>query len=172
MKNRRNRFLLAIVAFILVLGVGYAVVSSVQLTIDGSGTAATEELKVVYDGVNTSSGTKVTALTATDGSKAASFTVGDMVLNTEEYAEFEIKNKESDVNATIVKPTTVQFTNSNSEYFEVKLYYNNVEWTTNQTLNAQATAKIKVTVKLIKTPVSSSDSSTTISVTYDAQPAS
>lgn len=171
MKNKKNMFTLAIVALILILGVGYAVVSATQLTINGSGEAETSVLKVVYDGVNTSSGAKVTTLTAADDSKAATFAVENMVLNTVEYAEFEIKNKESDVNATIKVPTAAQFTNSNSEYFETKIYYNDIEWTTDQTLNANATAKIKVTVKLIKTPVESANSSTTISVTYDAQPA-
>lgn len=170
MKNRKNMFALAIVALILILGVGYAVVSATQLTINGSGAAATSELKVVYDGVNTSSGARVTTLSAADDSKAATFEIENMVLNTEEYAEFEIKNKETDVNATVKVPTAAQFTNSNSEYFEAKLYYNDTEWTTDKTLNANATAKIKVVVKLIKTPVTSANSSTTISVTYDAEP--
>ena len=167
MKNRRNMFALAIVALILVLGVGYAVVSSVTLTISGSGTAASEDLKVVYDGVNTSSGAKVTALTAIDDSTTASFTVSDMVLNDPQYAEFEIKNKETDVNASVLVPSVVY---TNTEYFSVVVYYGNSEWTSAQTLNAQGTAKVKVVVTLIKTPVVEANSSTTISISYDAEP--
>lgn len=168
MKKRKNVFALAIVALILVLGIGYAVVSSVTLTIDGTGKAATQDLKVVYDGVNTKSGNNVTELAAEDDSKAATFKVENMVLNTEEYAEFEIKNKEEDVNATVKVPTV---TNSKSEFFQVKVYYGGTEWIADQTLNAGATAKVKVVVKLIKTPVQETDSTTTISVSYDAQPA-
>ena len=105
MKKRKNMYILAIVALILVLGVGYAVVSTVTLTISGSGAAATEDLKVVYDGVNTSSSAKVTTLTAEDNSTSATFVVENMVYGEEEYAEFEIKNKETDVNATVAVPT-------------------------------------------------------------------
>ena len=168
MRKKKNMYALAITALILVLGVGYAVVSSVTLSIEGTGTAVTENLKVVYDGVNTNSGAKVTAQTAADDSTQASFTVSDMVLNTDEYAEFEIKNKETDVNASIAVPTV---TNSNSEYFQVTVYYGNSVWSAAQTLNAQATAKVKVVVRLIKTPVAQGDSSTTITVSYVASPA-
>ena len=168
MKNKKKMYILAIVALILVLGVGYAVVSNVTLTINGSGTAATNDLKVVFDGVKTNSGANVTEQIAADDSTTASFTVENMVLNTAEYAEFEIKNKETDVNASIAIPTV---TNSNSTYFDVKVYYGNTEWTAAQTLNAQATAKVKVVVTLKKTPIQSTDSSTTITVSFVASPA-
>jgi hypothetical protein len=160
-------FALAIVALILVLGVGYAVVSSVTLTIEGTGAAKSEKLKVVYDGVNTNSGAKVTAQTAADDSKAATFTVEDMVLNEAQYAEFEIKNKETDVNATVKVPT-VSWTNT--DYFSVVVQYDGTDWTADQTLNAQATAKVKVIVTLIKTPVVEANNSTTINISYDAEP--
>ena len=169
MKNRKNLFVLAIVALILVLGVGYAVVSSTTLTINGTGTAKQNELNVVYDGVNTNS-SRVTAISAPDGSKDATFTITDMVKDAVEYAEFEIKNKETDVDATINFPTTN--TNSNSSFFQYKLFYNDTEWTSGtKTLAAQGTAKIKVQVTLTGNPVSSADSTTTITVSYTAEPA-
>lgn len=167
MKNKKKVYVLAIAALILVLGVGYAVVSSVTLGITGTGSTVSTDLKVVYDGVNTNSGARVTAQTGADDSKAATFTVENMVLNVTEYAEFEIKNKETDVNATVKVPT-VNF--DNDEFFDVKVYYNDTLWTANQTLNAQATAKVKVTVTLIKTPVEAADSTTTVSVEFDADP--
>ena len=168
MKKRKNMYILAIIALILVLGVGYAVVSSVTLTIDGTAAAATNDLKVVFDGNNTNSGARVTAQTAADNSKAATFTVEDMVLGTEEYAAFEIKNKETDVNASVAVPTV---TNSNEEYFDVKVYYGNSVWSAAQTLNAQGTATVKVVVSLKKTPVTQAQSSTTIAVSFVASPA-
>ena len=175
MKKKKNIFAFAIVALILVLGVGYAVVSSVTLTINGSAAVADSDLKVVYDGVNTSSGANVTSLTAADDSKQATFAVENMVLNGSEYAEFEIKNKETDVNASVAVPTV---TNSKSNFFGVKVYYKGAddadftEWTEAKTLAAQATAKVKVVVTLNATPVQSADSSTTITVSYVASPAS
>ena len=178
MKNRKNTFALAIVALILILGVGYAVVSTQTLTINGEAAAKSETLKVVYDGVNTSSGANVTTLTAANGSTSATFAIEDMVLNTAEYAEFEIINNETDVNATVHAPTSAEFTNSNSTYFDAKIYYKGagdadyVEWTADKTLAAGATAKIKVVVTLKATPVTNAQSSTTISVTYTADPIS
>lgn len=167
MKKRKNMYILAIVALILVLGVGYAVVSSVTLTINGTAAAATNDLKVVYDGVNTNSGVKVTAQTADNNSKEATFTVEGMVLGTEEYATFEIKNKETDVNASIAIPTV---TVSNSDYFDAKVYYDDSLWSSAKTLNAQGTAVVKVVVSLKNTPVTEAQSSTNITVSFVASP--
>ena len=175
MKNRKSIFALAIVALVLVLGVGYAVVSSQTLTINNAqASAADSTLKVVYDGTNSGVTGKVTAISSPDDATNATFTITGMVLNETVSAEFEIKNKETDVNASIAKPTV---TNSKSSFFEVKVYYqpsggSYAEWTGAQTLNAQATAKVRVDVKLIATPVQSDDSTTTIGVSYVASPAS
>lgn len=172
MKNNKNVLILAVVVLILVLGVGYAVVTSTTLTINGTGTAKENELKVVYTGSNNGS-SNVTAISAADDSKNATFTITNMLLNTEEYAEFQIKNKETDVDASIAFPNVN--TNSNTDFFEHKLYYDDgsgyTEWTSGaKDLSAQATAKIKVVVKLKGNPVSSEDSSTTINVSYTASP--
>ena len=177
MKNRKSILALAVVALVLVLGVGYAVVSSTTLTINNAtATAKDTELKVVYDGVNSGTTTgengKVTAISSPNDSKTATFEITDLVLNEIVSAEFEIKNKETDVNASIAVPT---ITNNKSTYFQVKVYYQTsggsyTEWTGAQTLNAQATAKVKVEVKLIKTPIESTDSTATISVSYVASP--
>ena len=178
MKNKKNMFALAIVALILVLGVGYAVVSSVTLTINGTAGAKTQDLKVVFDGVN--SGTtagdtgKVTAISNPDDTKAATFTVTDLVLNETVEMEFEIQNKETDVNASLAVPTV---TNSKSEFFTVAVEYKGAAkadsgsyaaWSSAQTLNAGAKATVKVKVTLSKTPVESTDSETTIGVSFDA----
>ena len=174
MKNRKSIFALAIVALVLVLGVGYAVVSSQTLKINNATAAAGDTtLKVVYDGVNSGVTGKVTAISSADNATTATFTIENMILNETVSTEFEIKNKETDVNASIAVPTV---TNSKGEFFEVKVYYQTsggsyTEWTGAQTLNAQATAKVRVDVKLIKTPVQTEDSTTTINVTYVASPA-
>ena len=173
MKNRKSILALAIVALVLVLGVGYAVVSSQTLTINNAtATAQDTTLKVVYDGVNSGVTGKVTAISSEDDSTSATFTIEGLVLNETVSAEFEIKNKETDVNASVAVPT---ITNTKSNFFQVKVYYQEAggsytEWTAAHTLNAGATAKVKVEVTLIKTPVQTDDSTTTINVSYEASP--
>ena len=180
LKNKKNMYTLAIVALILILGVGYAVVNSTNLTINGTAGAASTELKVVYDGNNSATTTKLTNVTAADDSKNATFTIADMVYNETIPVEFEIMNKEDDVDAVINYPST--FTNSNSTNFEVKLYYKACqksdscsysEWTSGtKSLAAQAKATLKVEVRLKATPVTAQDSTTTVTVEYTAEPAS
>ena len=173
MKNRKSIFALAIVALVLVLGVGYAIVSNQTLTINNAqASAADSTLKVVYDGINSGVTGKVTAITSADDSTSATFTITGLVLNETVSAEFEIKNKETDVNASIAVPT---ITNSKTSFFEVKVYYqpsggSYAEWNSAQTLNHGDTAKVRVDVKLIATPVQTADSTTTIGVTYVASP--
>ena len=182
MKNKRNILLLVIGTLILVLGVGYAVVSQVTLNITGTGEAKTENLKVVFDGVN--SGTtntdtnKVTAISSADNSTDATFTVTDMVLSTPAVLEFEIQNKETDVNATLALPT---ITNTKSGFFSVAIEYKEgamsgsgsySSWTSGtKTLNHGDKATIKVIVSLTNTPIQSGDSSTSIGVSIGATPA-
>ena len=173
---------LAIVALVLVLGVGYAVVSQVTLTITGTAAAKTQDLKVVYDGVN--SGTtngdtnKVTAISSPDDSIAATFTLADMVLNTPAELEFEIENKEDDVNATLSLPTITQ--NTKSAFFSVSFAYKDSvmgsgtysDWTSGtKTLAHGAKATVKVIVTLTTTPIQETDSSTNITVSINAAPA-
>ena len=183
MKNKKNILVLAIVTLILVLGVGYAVVSQVALTITGTGSSKTEDLKVVYDGVNsgTTNGAtgKVTAISNPNGTTAATFTVTDMVLNSPVAMEFEIENGESDVNATIALPTITENTKSN--FFSISFQYKDsamsgsgtyADWTSgSKTLAHGAKATVKVIVTLTNTPIASADSTTDITVTIDATPA-
>lgn len=182
MKNRKNMFVLAIVALILVLGVGYAVVSQTTLTITGSGTAKTETLKVVYDGVNsgTTNGAtgKVTSITNPDGTTAATFEITDMALNETVSMSFEIENRESDVNATINFPTITQ--NTKSDYFSVAFEYKDsaisgsgtqAAWASGtKTLAHGAKATIVVKVTMTNTPITSTDSSTNITISFTADP--
>lgn len=163
MKSKKSRLVLAIVALILVLGVGYATISGVTLSITGNATAKDVDLKVVFDGNNNvSDGTKVTA-TADDDSTTGTITVTDLELDETVYATYEIKNKD-EVNASIAVPTV----SGGNDYFDVKVYYDGTEWTAAQTLNSGATATVKVEVKLKSAPVTVAQSSTTISVSFDA----
>ena len=155
MKNRKKMITTALIVLVLLLGVGYATVSSVNLNINGSAKAGSKELQVFYDGTN--SGTSSPVKT-----REATFTVENMTLNETVTMTFEVKNYETDVNATLAAPSVTQ--NTNGEYFQVTTSCDKT------TLNAGDTATITVNVKLIKTPVTDEAGSTTVTVGMAASP--
>ena len=162
MKNRKKMITTALIVLVLLLGVGYATVSSVNLNINGTAKAESKELQVFYDGVNSGTSTKVTAISSPENTRAATFTVENMTLNETVTMTFEVKNYETDVNATLAAPSVTQ--NTNEEYFQVTTSCDKT------TLNAGDTATITVNVKLIKTPVTDEAGSTTVTVAMAASP--
>lgn len=162
MKNRKKMITTALIVLVLLLGVGYATVSSVNLNINGSAKAGSKELQVFYDGVNSGTSDKVTAISSPDKERTATFTVENMTLNETVTMTFEVKNYETDVNATLAAPSVTQ--NTNEEYFQVTTSCDKT------TLNAGDTATITVNVKLIKTPVTAEAGSTTVTVGMAASP--
>lgn len=162
MKNRKKMLTTALIVLVLLLGVGYATVSSVSLNINGTAKAETKELQVFYDGVNSGTSTKVTAISSPDKARTATFTVENMTLNETVTMTFEVKNYETDVNATLAAPSVTE--NTNRDYFQVTTSCNKT------TLNAGDTATITVNVKLIKTPVTEEAGSTTVTVGMAASP--
>lgn len=162
MKNRKKMITTALIVLVLLLGVGYATVSSVNLNINGTANAETKELQVFYDGVNSGTSDKVTAISSPDKERTATFTVENMTLNETVTMTFEVKNYETDVNATLAAPSVTQ--NANRDYFQVTTSCDKT------TLNAGETAIITVNVKLIKTPVTAEAGSTTVTVGMAASP--
>ena len=162
MKNRKKMITTALIALVLLLGVGYATVSTVSLNINGTANAESKELQVFYDGTNSGTSAKVTAISSPVNTRAATFTVENMTLNETVTMTFEVKNYETDVNATLAAPSVTQ--NTNEEYFQVTTSCDKT------TLNAGDTATITVNVKLIKTPVTDEAGSTTVTVEMAASP--
>ena len=162
MKNRKKMITTALIVLVLLLGVGYATVSSVNLNINGSAKAGSKELQVFYDGTNSGTSAKVTAISSPANTRAATFTVENMTLNETVTMTFEVKNYETDVNATLAAPSVTQ--NTKEEYFQVTTSCDKT------TLNAGDTATITVNVKLIKTPVTDEAGSTTVTVAMAASP--
>ena len=162
MKNRKKMITTALIVLVLLLGVGYATVSSVSLNINGTSKAETKELQVFYDGTNSGTSAKVTAISSPDKERTATFTVENMTLNETVTMTFEVKNYETDVNATLAAPSVTQ--NANRDYFQVTTSCDKT------TLNAGDTATITVNVKLIKTPVTAEAGSTTVTVGMAASP--
>ena len=162
MKNRKKMITTALIVLVLLLGVGYATVSSVNLNINGTTNAETKELQVFYDGTNSGTSAKVTAISSPVKTREATFTVENMTLDETVTMTFEVKNYETDVNATLVAPSVTK--NTNEEYFQVTTSCDKT------TLNAGETATITVNVKLIKTPVTDEAGSTTVTVAMAASP--
>lgn len=162
MKNRKKMITTALIVLVLLLGVGYATVSSVSLNINGTANAESKELQVFYDGVNSGTSDKVTAISSPVKTREATFTVESMTLNETVTMTFEVKNYETDVKATLAAPSVTQ--NTNEEYFQVTTSCDKT------TLNAGDTATITVNVKLIKTPVTAEAGSTTVTVGMAASP--
>lgn len=162
MKNRKKMITTALIVLVLLLGVGYATVSSVNLNINGTANAESKELQVFYDGVNSGTSDKVTAISSPVKTREATFTVESMTLDETVTMTFEVKNYETDVNATLAAPSVTQ--NTNEEYFQVTTSCDKT------TLNAGETATITVNVKLIKTPVTDEAGSTTVTVAMAASP--
>ena len=162
MKNRKKMITTALIVLVLLLGVGYATVSSVSLNINGTANAETKELQEFYDGVNSGTSDKVTAISSPDKERTATFTVENMALDETVTMTFEVKNYETDVNATLAAPSVTQ--NTNRDYFQVTTSCDKTTW------NAGDTATITVNVKLIKTPVTAEAGSTTVTVGMAASP--
>lgn len=162
MKNRKKMITTALIVLVLLLGVGYATVSSVSLNINGTSKAETKELQVFYDGTNSGTSAKVTAISSPVNARTATFTVENMTLGETVTMTFEVKNYETDVNATLAAPNVTE--NTKPEYFQVTTSCDKT------TLNAGETATITVNVKLIKTPVSEEAGSTTVTVEMAASP--
>ena len=162
MKNRKKMITTALIVLVLLLGVGYATVSSVSLNINGTSKAETKELQVFYDGTNSGTSAKVTAISSPVNTRAATFTVENMTLNETVTMTFQVKNYETDVNATLDAPSVTQ--NTKPEYFQVTTSCDKT------TLNAGETATITVNVKLIQTPVTAEAGSTTVTVEMAASP--
>ena len=161
MRNKRNFNFVIIFALVLFLSVGYAVVNSVTLSVTGTSTAATEDLEVYFNGTTSVSSSKVTA-TATNGTTSASILVKDLTLNETVTATYTVVNNETDVGASyLVNSINL----SNSEYFSVT-----TDASSARSIAAKGTNTIIVTVKMIKTPVDSSKSSSTITINLTATP--
>lgn len=163
MKNKKKFYVVGLLVFVLVLGIGYAAVSTVGLNIDGTASVKSENLKVSFNGVTEVSDEEKVVANSTDNSLDATISVSDLTLNEIVTATYTIKNEETDVNANITKKT---ITNDKEEFFKVTTSVDESP----TTVDANGTAKVTVTVKLIKTPIEADDSTANIQIDLDANP--
>jgi hypothetical protein len=168
------------------LSIGYAVVSSVNLTISGSASGESRELKVYFDGaVDVSNSSKVTASAS---GKTGTASVSNLTLNETVTIKYLINNDEIDVDASVNVSYSVP-----TSYFDIKVTegsssdlamstFNTVDdeyqiqpvavWAqnTNFTINAKSKKWVVVTVKLIKTPITEADSTFNFTIDLGATP--
>ena len=163
MNRKKTLYGLGLLALILVLGVGYAAVSEVTLNIDGSATVASEALKVSFNGVTDTEDDDKVVASSTDNSLNASIQVTSLTLNEEVSATYTIKNQETDVDANVIKK---QISNDKPEFFEVTTSVDDSA----EKITAGGTGTVTVTVRLIKTPIETSDSTANIQIDLTASP--
>ena len=164
-KNTRLVGGVLLVAIILV-AVAYAAITNVGLNINGVGNAQAkqENFKVEFTGTPTTSGKGTTTATiqSDDKAKGSVKVTGLSAKGDEAVATYTVKNLSSDISADL----TAEATSSNQTYFEVIC---SLEKTT---LKAQEETTLKVTVRLLKTPIDETkeDLNSDIDVTLTAEP--
>ena len=154
-----------LVAIILV-AVAYAAITNVELNINGVGSAQAkqENFKVEFIGTPSTSGKGTTTATinSDDKTQGTVNVTGLTAKGDEAVAIYTVKNLSSDISADL----TAEATSSNQTYFEVIC---SLEKTT---LKAQEETTLKVTVRLLKTPIDETkeDLNSDIDVTLTAEP--
>lgn len=167
MKKKKSFLSFGLFALVLVLGIGYAVVSSQNLSITGSATVAESTLDVSFEGTTSTDGDGTTTATATKGALTANITVSDLnAIGDTATATYTIQNLETDLNADILLADENGIVNDKSEFFEVTTSVDD----TATTVEAEGTATVTVTVKLIKMPIETADSTANITVNLVASP--
>lgn len=169
--NKQKRVILGILILIVIfMGIGYAAITNVTLTINGNATAVSkqENFKVYFTGINTD---KSDGVDVTVQSKAASANVSFLGLTTkneEKYAILEIENGSTDIDAESI---TVTVTSTNEEMFEVKAIMCDQTGNaiTNYAVSAGNKTYVKVSTKLLQTPVNDGEKSE-ITATITAVP--
>jgi len=173
MRNKKSLLSLAILALVLVLGVGYAVVSNETLFIDGTAKTDTRIIDVHFVDEGTITGTGNNAVTATgeveDDLLHATINVENLS-EIGDYAEvtYNVTNEDKDLEA---KVTAVVTGVTNTEGTSVTDYYN-VTVTPNPFIVAEngGTTAVTVKVELVKVPILPADSEATIAIELTAAP--
>ena len=155
-----------LVLAIILVSVAYAAITSTQLNINGTGNATANQsnFKVEFIGTPTTGGKGTTTATIDSSVKTnGTVTVNGLTAKGDEAtATYTVKNQSADLSADL----SAEATSSNEEYFEVLC---TLEKTT---LKAQEETTLKVTVRLLKTPIDETKENlrTDIGVTVTAEP--
>ena len=155
-----------LVLAVILVAVAYAAITSTQLNINGTGnaTAKQDNFRVEFIGTPTTGGKGITTATIDSSVKTnGTVTVNGLTAKGDEAtATYTVKNQSADLSADL----SAKATSSNEEYFEVLC---TLEKTT---LKAQEETILKVTVRVLKTPIDETKENlkTDIGVTVTAEP--
>lgn len=165
MKKRTGIF--AILIAVLALGIGYAAISAVTLTITGSGKISPDDdnFNVHYTGevAVEKSNTSIATTQSHNDAQEGTFTITGMTKKGDTVTfTYNVINESPDLKATLGTPSIT--TNSNSTYFTV------TSATADTTLTANGgTTTQTVTVTAAKTPVTE-DETTNVKIDLVATP--
>lgn len=148
-RNKNVIILIIFLLFMITMGVGYSIISSIDISINGSGnlTAEQKNFKVMFLNSDSNKPTidgSPTNIINIEDDTTASFNVstlskkGDCV-----NAIIKIKNESNSIGAKIA----LDITNSNIEYFNVEEYIDD------NVLNSGDITFVKISIEMIKTPI-------------------
>lgn len=159
--NKSTKILTAVVVFLAVVlvAVGYAAITSVNLKISGSAKAEGQQtnFSVEFTGTPTTGGDGTTTATlSTTDKKAATMNVTGLTAKGEKAtATFTVKNTSADLSANLAATAT----NDNETYFKVTYAIANPT-----TIAKDGTTTITVTVELLKTPIQETEAELTANI--------
>ena len=172
MKKKKSMIVLAIFVAVLVLGVGYAAISGVDLTISGTASTEDRDLKVSFEGTITSTVDPNTdanspAATATGTTTAGTLNATIAVANLSRVGQtatvtYTIQNEETDVDAVV---TVDDIQNDKPDFFEVTTDIPDA----GIEIAAGATETVTVTVEVTQLPTSADDDEATIDILLRAE---
>lgn len=176
MKNKKSLLSLGLLALVLVLGVGYALVSSQDLSISGSASTSSEEMNVHFTETVTN-GTVSEGVTAT-GSKLTDLTASIAItgldaINDSAEVVYEIANDETDLNAEVILDAAegkTGITVLSDENVDLSSFYEVTVTTLPLTIEASSTDIVTVKVTLKKLPITEDESKANIVIDLLANP--
>lgn len=172
MKKQKKLVLIVILIAVLLMGIGYAALSNVTLTINGTASAVAdnENFKVYFTGESTPSTTSNVTTTVTAKSVTADVEFSGLTKkDDEEYVIFEIENGSNDVDA---KSVTVTLTSEGSDkVLEAKAIMCDSTGTaiTDYAVASGSKTYVKVSAKLLQTPTENADLTITATITAVAE---
>lgn len=163
MKQEKTIFLLVMLTGVLLLGIVYAAVQNVTLTVSGTATASPDQgnFNVRFTGTPSTSGKGTITPKITGDTKATLTVTGLTAVGDTAKATFRIANESEDIYAEIYQKTT----HTNSQYFQVTTELE--AW--GQKVAPGDYAELTITVKLIAVPITSNVTDN-ITVTVTASP--
>ena len=151
---------------ILLVAVGYAVITKVGLNIDGTakseGNPDNFKVELIGEPQTSGDGTTTATINTADKTQGTMNVSGLNAKGQTAIATYTVKNQSADLSADL----TAKATSTNDEYFEVQCSLDKT------TLKAQEETTMTVKVKLLKTPIDETKEnlSTEIGINVDAEP--